>query len=300
VRILHEVYRDFMVEVLGIPVFVGRKTARERFAGATNTLTCEAMMRDGKALQMGTSHELGQNFAKAFGIDYLDADGALQHAWTTSWGVSTRMIGGLIMAHGDDDGIRVPPRLAPVQVVVMIVRDDDECRERARLMAEELRLAGARVQLDDRVDQSFGRRSTEWELKGVPLRVEVGPRDLAQGVVTLVRRDLAADDPGRKASTGVVEMSTEVMAGLDAAQASLHQQAVERLTQGVADVSTIDEAVEAAGSGFARISWDVVGDAGEDALAQHAITVRCLQRPDGSVPDSADEPDLVALVARSY
>ncbi len=299
-RILHEVYRDFMVEVLGIPVFVGRKTARERFAGATNTLTCEAMMGDGKALQMGTSHELGQNFAKVFGIDYLDAEGQLQLCWTTSWGVSTRMIGGLIMAHGDDDGLRLPPRLAPTQAVVMVVRDDEECRERARLMVEEMRLAGIRALLDDRVETSFGRRSTDWELKGVPVRVEVGPRDLAQGVVTVVRRDLPTDDPARKVAVGVVEMATAVQAALDAAQHSLHDQAVQRVAAGLTDVSSIEEAIDAAGTGFARIPWTLVGDEGEDRLAEHAITVRCLQRPDGTVPMTEDEPDLVALVARSY
>ncbi|MFP3905383.1 MAG: proline--tRNA ligase [Acidimicrobiales bacterium] len=299
-RILHEVYRDFMVEVLGIPVFIGRKTARERFAGAINTLTCEAMMGDGKALQMGTSHELGQNFAKVFGIDYLDADGALQLTWTTSWGVSTRMIGGLIMAHGDDDGLRVPPRLAPIQVVVMVVRDDEECLERARLMVEEIRLAGIRAELDDRVEVSFGRRSTDWELKGVPVRVEVGPRDLAAGVVTVVRRDLPSDSPDRKTTTGVVDMAGSVLSALDAAQWSLHDQAVAAVTNGLVDVASIDEAIEAAATGFARIPWELVGEAGEDALAEHSITVRCLQRPDGSVPGSADEADLVALVARAY
>ncbi|MGY6502085.1 MAG: proline--tRNA ligase [Acidimicrobiales bacterium] len=299
-QILHDVYRDFMVEVLGIPVYVGRKTARERFAGATNTLACEAMMGDGKALQMGTSHELGQNFAKVFDMDFLDAEGQRQLAWTTSWGVSTRMVGGLIMAHGDDDGLRLPPRLAPVQVVVMVVRDDEECLERARLMAEEVRLSGVRVQLDDRVEVSFGRRATEWELKGVPVRVEVGPRDLAQGVVTVVRRDLPADDPGRKTTTGVVEMAQAVSAALEAAQWSLHDQAVSHAAAGLTEVSSIDEAIEAASTGFARLRWDLVGDAGEDRLAEHAITVRCLQRADGSVPLSDDEPDLMALVARSY
>ena len=122
--ILHQAYEDLMVNVLAIPVVVGRKTARERFAGAVNTLACEALMRDGKALQMGTSHELGQNFARAFNIDYLSASGQQEMAWTTSWGTSTRMVGGLIMVHGDDDGLRLPPALAPVQVVVMAVKAD--------------------------------------------------------------------------------------------------------------------------------------------------------------------------------
>src|SRR6476469_8836982 len=145
-RIHREVYEDFRVNVLAMPVFVGMKTARERFAGADNTLTLEGMMGDGKALQMATSHELGQNFARAFGIEFLDDAGAQQTAWTTSWGSSTRMVGGLIMAHGDDDGLRSPPRLAPIQVVVLAVRDEGEVVERCAKLAAELRAAGVRVQ----------------------------------------------------------------------------------------------------------------------------------------------------------
>ena len=145
-QIHRQVYADFMESVLAIPVIVGRKTASERFAGAINTLTCEAMMGDGKALQMGTSHELGQNFARAFDIQYLDDTGTQQLVWTTSWGVSTRMVGGLIMAHGDDRGLRLPPRLAPVQVVVMAVRDDADVVARVRALADELRAGGLRVQ----------------------------------------------------------------------------------------------------------------------------------------------------------
>src|SRR5437868_10302969 len=178
-----------MVNVIGVPVRVGRKTDRERFAGATTSWTCEGMMRDGKALQMGTSHELGQNFAKAFGTVYLDDQGEQVPVWQTSWGASTRLIGALIMTHGDDAGLRLPPSLAPVQVVVLLVRNEEGAGERAAAIAAELRAAGHRVELDDRVDTSFGRRAVEWELKGVPVRVEVGPRDLAAGNANLVRRD---------------------------------------------------------------------------------------------------------------
>ncbi|NCY16965.1 MAG: proline--tRNA ligase, partial [Actinobacteria bacterium] len=183
VRILHEVYESFMRDVLAMPVVVGRKTAKERFAGATNTMTCEAMMGDGKALQMGTSHELGQNFARAFDIAFQSAEGQQELAWTTSWGVSTRMVGGLIMCHGDDDGLRIPPRLAPVQAVVMAVREDAAVIDRCRSLAEELLAAGVRVELDLRTETSAGRRATDWELKGVPVRLELGPRDLAEGAV---------------------------------------------------------------------------------------------------------------------
>ena len=147
IRILRDVYEDFMVDVLAMPVVVGRKTVRERFAGATNTMTLELMTGDGKALQMGTSHELGQNFAKAFGIEFLAPHGSREHAWQTSWGSSTRMVGGLIMAHGDDDGLRVPPRLAPTQVAVLVVKE--AATPAAEALAADLRAAGVRVVVDD-------------------------------------------------------------------------------------------------------------------------------------------------------
>src|SRR5688500_14917069 len=188
-RILRDVYADFMVNVLAIPVLPGRKTAAERFPGAINTLTVEAMMGDGKALQMGTSHDLGQNFAKVFDITYLDANGDTQLCWTTSWGVSTRMVGGLIMAHGDDTGLVVPPAPAPIQAVVPLLRDADGPGGAADRPARDLQAAGVRPRLDAQVATSFGRRATDWEIKGVPVRVEVGPRDLAEGMVTIVRRD---------------------------------------------------------------------------------------------------------------
>src|SRR4029079_6698534 len=147
VRILRDVYEDFMVNVLALPVVPGLKTARHRFAGASNTFTCEAMMGDGKALQMGTSHELGQNFARVFGIEYLSASGRRELVWTTSWGITTRLIGGIIMAHGDDLGLRVPPRLAPVQAAVLVVREGSGVAEVAHTLTAALRGAGVRVEL---------------------------------------------------------------------------------------------------------------------------------------------------------
>src|SRR6266567_710331 len=215
-RILHEVYEDFMVNLLAMPVLVGRKTARERFAGATSTYTLEAMMGDAKALQMGTSHELGQNFAKAFDIVYSSAEGRQEYAWTTSWGTSTRMLGGLIMAHGDDNGLRVPPRIAPIQVYVMIVKDGDGVAAEAAKLRDALRDAGIRVGFDDRVDTAFGRRAVDAELKGYPVRVEVGPRDLADGNVVLVRRF-----DGAKTTMPVSELVGAVLAALDADQKAL-------------------------------------------------------------------------------
>jgi prolyl-tRNA synthetase len=294
-RILHEVYQDFMVDVLAVPVVVGRKTARERFAGATNTYTLEAMMGDGKALQMGTSHELGQNFARAFGIEYTSDAGARELAWTTSWGTSTRMVGGLIMCHGDDNGLRVPPRLAPVQAYVMVVKDGEGVGESAAQLVAALREAGVRVALDDRVDTPFGRRAVDAELKGYPVRVELGPRDLAAGNVVVARR---AD--GSKTPVALDKAVELVRDALEADQQALYDEALRRREDRTADAATLAEAAEAAATGWARIPWSAVGADGEAALNQQALTVRCLTRADGSVPDSEDEPDLIAYVGRAY
>jgi prolyl-tRNA synthetase len=258
-------------------------------------MTCEGMMRDGKALQMATSHELGQNFARAFDVTYSDADGQVQHCWTTSWGSSTRMVGGLIMAHGDDDGLRVPPAVAPIQVVVCAVRDGDGVVEAAAGLQRELTGAGLRVRLDDKVATSFGRRVTDWELKGVPVRVEVGPRDLAQGEVTLARRDDRS-----KVQVPLAGVVGAAGAALEAGQAALLAEATARRDQRTAAVTSPAEAREAAQDGFARIAWRLLGEAGEADLAGSGLTVRCLQTPDGAVPDDADDPEIEALVARAY
>jgi prolyl-tRNA synthetase len=295
VRILHDVYRDFMVDVLAIPILNGIKSPRERFAGATNTFTCEAMMRDGKALQMGTSHELGQNFARAFGTTFLDDAGEQVHVWQTSWGTSTRMLGGLIMTHGDDAGLRLPPRLAAVQAVVLLVRDEQGAGEAASRLRDELVAVGVRAELDDRLATSFGRRATDWELKGAPVRVEVGPRDLAGGIVTLVRRDT-----GEKVPVPVAELPARVVEALDVAQADLLAEATARRDASTAEVATVAEAAEAATTGFARLPWSALADGGEDELAASGVSVRCLQRSDGSLPEHPDEDDLVAVVGRAY
>jgi prolyl-tRNA synthetase len=295
-RILHEVYADFMVNVLAMPVLTGRKTARERFPGAINTLACEAMMGDGKALQMGTSHELGQNFARAFGTQYSTEAGTQEFVWQTSWGVSTRMMGGLIMAHGDEAGLRLPPRIAPVQVVVLVVKADGGAGEAAAALAAELRAAGVRVELDGRTDVSFGRRAVDWELKGVPLRIELGPRDVASGQVTLVRRDTST-----KSAEPLGAVAAAIPALLETIQDDLLAEATERRDARTTDVATLDEAVAASADGFARIPWSVVAEGdGETALRGQGITVRCLRQPDGSLPTSDDDPITIAVVAKAY
>jgi prolyl-tRNA synthetase len=294
-KILYEVYTDFLVEVLALPVLPGRKTAAERFPGAVNTLTVEAMMGDGKALQMGTSHDLGPNFAKVFEITYLDDQGDAQLCHTTSWGVSTRMVGGLIMGHGDDAGLVVPPRLAPAQVVVILVRDEDGAGAAAQRLVDELRAAGVRVRLDAQVATTFGRRAVDWELKGVPVRLLVGPRDLAEGKVGVVRRDT-----GEEVRLPLERVASEVPPLLETIQADLLAKAVHRRDSRTAEASTLAEAFEAAQVGFAKVPWKLVAGEGEAILARDGVSVRCLQRPDGSLPASEDEPDLVAYVGRAY
>jgi prolyl-tRNA synthetase len=295
-HILHDVYADFMINVLAIPVLTGRKTARERFPGAINTLAYEAMMNDGKALQMGTSHELGQNFAKAFDTQYTTETGELEHVWQTSWGTSTRMMGGLIMAHGDDAGLRLPPRVAPTQAVVLLVKGEDGAGEAAARLAADLRAAGVRVDLDDRTEVSFGRRAVDWELKGVPVRIEVGPRDLAAGTVTLVRRDTAT-----KEAEALDAVVAAVPGLLDRIQADLLADATARRDARTVDVATVADAAAAAADGFARVPWALLLDGdGEGRLRDDGVTVRCLQQPDGSLPAGDDDPDTVAIVAKAY
>jgi prolyl-tRNA synthetase len=297
-RVLHDVYEDFMVNVLALPVLLGRKTDRERFAGATTTWTTEAMMRDGKALQAGTSHELGQGFAKAFNMTFLDEGGHQAFAWQTSWGASTRLMGALVMAHGDSSGLRVPPRLAPVQVVVLAVRTEDGAGEAAAALASSLRAAGQRVELDVRTDLSFGRRVVGWELKGVPVRVEIGPRDLASGTAVLCRRD-----DNTKAPVRLGAAVAEVARALEESQDALLTEARRRRDEATTQVADLHEALEATQSGFAVLPGSALGTDGdgETQLNAAAVTVRLLRRRDGSLPGAGESlADLEAVVARAY
>ena len=192
--ILNDVYADFVEKEMAIPLLLGRKTEKEKFAGADRTYTLEAMMQDGRALQAGTSHNLGQNFAKAFEIKFTDQNNTIQHAWTTSWGVSTRLIGALIMAHSDDEGLVLPPRIAPKQVVVVPIYRNDEEKAKvlpavAEITAEWKGRAVLRID-NSRAQQSPRFKCNEWESKGIPVRVEVGPKDVEKGSVALARRDV--------------------------------------------------------------------------------------------------------------
>jgi prolyl-tRNA synthetase len=205
------------------------------------------------------------------------------------------MVGGLIMAHGDDAGLRVPPALAPVQATVLLVRDEDGAGAAADALVAELAGSGVRVRLDAQVATSFGRRATDWELKGVPVRVEVGPRDLAEGLVTVVRRDTSA-----KEQVPLEGVRARVAELLGSVQADMLAAATARREERTVEAGSIEEAVEAAKVGFARLPWDLVAGDGEDELAREAVTVRCLQGADGGLPAGEDEPGLLAYVARSY
>jgi len=295
-RILRDVYVETMGDVAAIPVLVGHKTARERFAGAVRTWTCEGMMGDGKALQMGTSHELGQNFARAFGIQFADEHGAQQYPWQTSWGVSTRLIGALVMAHGDDFGLRLPPALAPVEAVVMVVRDGEGVRRAAESLVADLGAAGHRARLDDRTDTGFGRRSVGWELKGVPVRVEVGPRDLEEENVTVVTRHRRTKRP-----VPLVGAARVVADELAAVADDLRREAEMARAGRTLEAGDLEEAMVAARAGFARLPWDAVGADGELVLAGEGLSVRCLQRADGRLAEVGEQDSsLVAVVGRAY
>jgi prolyl-tRNA synthetase len=294
-RILEEVYTDAMLTELAIPVFRGRKTDREKFAGADISWSCEGVMRDGKALQMGTSHELGQNFARAFGIQFTDRDGQLHHVWQSSWGVSTRLLGAMIMVHGDDHGLRVPPRLAPTQVVVLVARAGENVIEAATTIRDDLERAGVRVELDDRVDVSTGRRIVDHELRGVPVRVELGPRDVAADRAIVARRARAEKEPRalRALAKDIPQMLIDDQNEL-LAEASALRDARTR------PAKTVDEAEKLAGGGFARLPWRDCGLEGEDRLARAGVSVRCLVREDGDPVDDPDADGVDALVARAY
>ena len=285
--ILRQVYQDFLEKELAIPVVAGLKSESEKFAGALRTYSLEAMMGDGKALQSATSHNLGQNFARSFGIKFQDADGEVKTAWTTSWGSSTRMVGGVIMVHGDASGLRLPPRVAPIQaVIVPIWRKDEEREAVAALVAEvegSLRAAGVRVRSDWREERP-GFKYSHWELRGVPLRIEIGPRDAQNGQVVLTPRTDRADKR-TVAREAVVE---RVVALLDEIQQTLYDQALAFRQNRTYIASDYDEfralMADRERLGFVEGWW--CGDAECEAQikADTQATIRCipLDQPDGS------------------
>jgi prolyl-tRNA synthetase len=277
-RQMLDIYTDMAVNDAAIPVIPGRKSASERFAGADQTYSIEAMMGDGKALQSGTSHNLGQNFAKAFEIRYLDKAGQLQYCWTTSWGLSTRFVGAIIMVHGDDQGLVLPPRLAPYQVVIVPIFKSDEEKaqtfEAARRLRDTLANADFRVKIDEREGVSPGFKFNDWEMRGVPLRIELGPKDLAKNSVMLARRDR----PGKegKSIASMDDIAGIVGSTLMDIHKALYERALafrEAHTFEPADYEEFKKIVE---SGFARCYWCGNGDCEAKIKEETKATLRCI------------------------
>jgi prolyl-tRNA synthetase len=256
-----EVYRGFVEDFLAIPLMVGRKSAAERFPGAVETYAIEGLMGDGRALQCGTSHFLGQNFAKAFEIQFLDERNEMVHPWQTSWGVSTRLLGALVMAHGDDQGLRLPPTVASTQaVVVPIYRKPEEGEAvmvAARKLRDELERAGVRVKLDTREGVTPGFKFNDWEMRGVPLRIEIGPRDVASGEAVLARRDLKG--PEAKSKAPLASIAERAGAALDEIQKSLYAQAKAWMTAETREFAAWEDLKRQmegeGGGGFADVFW---------------------------------------------
>ena len=246
-----EVYRECAEDVMALPVYVGRKSDKEKFAGARATYSMEAMMQDGKSLQAGTSHNFGTNFSEAYGIQFQNKEGRLQYAEETSWGVSTRLIGAIVMTHGDERGLRLPPRIAPIQAVILpIAAHKPGVTEACEKLFSELKAAGIRVKLDDRDTVSAGFKFNDWELKGVPARLEVGPRDLENGVVTVFRRDTC-----EKTTLPLEGLADAVKALLDDIQQGLYDQAKAFRDAHTYTVHDLDELGEAVNKGFAKAMW---------------------------------------------
>lgn len=305
-RLMLEVYADFAINEAAVPVIPGVKSEMERFAGANETLTIEAMMGDGKALQSGTSHDLGQNFAKAFDIQYLDQNNQLQHCWTTSWGLSTRFVGAIIMTHGDDQGLILPPRLAPYQTVMVPIYKKEEEKTAvlattARLKAE-LEAAGIRVHVDDRENLTPGYKFNDWELRGVPSRIEIGPRDVEKHSVALARRDR----PGREgkqfvSQDGLAQTVSDLLADI---QANLLARATQFRDTNTHDVDNYDAFKKAVQTGFARVWW--AGDNADEQRVKEETkaTIRCfpLAQPGGGGTCfyTGRPADKIAIFGRAY
>ncbi len=277
-RQMLDIYADFAVTDAAIPVIPGRKSEAEKFAGAETTYSIEAMMGDGKALQAATSHFLGQNFSRAFEIQYLDPKGQLQYCWTTSWGLSTRFIGAIIMVHGDDQGLILPPRLAPIQAVIVPIFRNDEEKAAVLAAADRLRAAlaaaGIRVKLDDREGVSPGWKFNDWEMRGVPLRVELGPKDLARQSCVVARRDR----PGKrgKSSVPLDGMTGAISRMLEEIQQSLYERALHFRDSRTRETPTYEELRSAVETGFALAFWCGGGECEARIKEETKATMRCI------------------------
>lgn len=304
-RQMLDVYSDFARDILAIPVVRGVKSATERFAGALDTYTIEAMMQDGKALQSGTSHFLGQNFGRAFNVQFIDKNNKPDYAWATSWGVSTRLMGALIMTHSDDNGLVLPPHLAPIQVVIVPIykgnEELDALNDKLEAITSKLRSMGIRVKYDNADNKRPGFKFADYELKGVPVRLVMGARDLQAGTIELMRRDTL-----EKETLSVEEIEAHVAQLLEEIQTNIYNKAKKRLDDNVFPCDNYEEFKERVkNGGFFLCPWDGTEETEAQIKAETQATIRC-------VPFGYDQTnlgvDMVSgkpatcrvLVARSY
>ena len=305
-RLILDLYITLIEGELAIPVRAGRKSEREKFAGARSTYTMESLMRDGKALQMGTSHNLGQNFGRAFDVRFLDRDGEQKFPWSTSWAVSTRLIGALVLVHGDEKGLILPPRIAPIQVVVVpIWRKDAEREVVEPVVAEveaQLASAGIRVEVDSRDTVTPGFKFNDWELKGVPLRLEIGPRDVASRQVMVARRDTREKSP-----VPIDGLANELVVALETVQTALFERAMQFTETNTHEVATMEALADGLDkdAGFYWVNW-CGSDECEDAFIELKASIRAIpldevgSTPTGPCINCGNIPQSRVLVAKSY
>jgi prolyl-tRNA synthetase len=302
-KILNQVYRDYIEKDLAIPVIVGRKTEKEKFAGALHTYTLEALMSDGKMLQAGTSHNLGQNFAKAFNIKFLDEDQQEKYVWQTSWGTTTRLVGALVMVHGDERGLKLPPKVAPVQVIIvpiMFDRTKKEVLEKAESIGTILK-KDFRVEIDSRDGYTPGWKFNEWEMRGVPIRLEIGPKDMAKGQVMLARRDT-----GEKMAVKEAKLSETVKELLDNIQENLFAQAKKFLEENIRrapDYKEFKKIIEKQ-KGLIKTYWCGSKDCEDKIKEETKASIRCIpfeqEEASGKCIYCEKESSTLVYFARAY
>ncbi|GGF19957.1 proline--tRNA ligase [Echinicola rosea] len=306
-ELMMNIYAQFAEEYMGVPVVKGIKTASERFAGAEETYCIEAMMQDGKALQAGTSHFLGQNFANAFDVKFATKQGGLEHVWGTSWGVSTRLMGALIMAHSDDNGLVLPPKLAPIQVVIVpIFRSEEELQaveEKAHEIMDKLKPLGISVHFDHRDTHKPGWKFAEYELKGVPLRIAMGPRDLANNTIEIARRDTLSKE---MVNLGEVEIGEYISSKLNEIQTNIYEKASQFREENTTTVDTWEEfqqVLEGKG-GFVSAHWDGTPETEEKIKELTKATIRCVPldqvKEDGKCVLTGNPSSGRVLFAKAY
>ncbi len=298
------VYADFAENWMAMPVLQGTKTANERFAGAEDTLCIEALMQDGKALQSGTSHFLGQNFSRSFDVKFVNKDNQLEHPWATSWGVSTRLMGALIMAHSDDNGLVLPPKLAPIQVVIVPIYKTPEdlvkISEKVAPIFEELKAAGISVKYDDSDNQRSGWKFAEYELRGVPIRLGLGIRDLENGTIEVARRDTLA-----KESVAIETVIDTVKIMLEQIQAAIYQKALRFREENTHTIDTWEDfKIQIEKGGFILAHWDGTSETEEKIKEETKATIRCIplnaEEESGKCVYSSGPSNKRVVFARAY